>query len=117
MLFLFILNKNNFIFLSIYKRIGLKWRALNFQLILQGYFINDNIIIDKFIDFSNLKSDINFIGKKLMINDDLFKDFKDISANTQYSNKSNLYIDDNTRKIIQDYSGDLFQLYLTISKK
>ena len=28
-----------------------------------------------------------------MINDDLFKDFKDISANTQYSNKSNLYIE------------------------
>ena len=52
-----------------------------------------------------------------MINDDLFKDFKDISANTQYSNKSNLYIDDNTRKIIQDYSRDLFQLYLTVSKK
>lgn len=81
------------------------------------YIINDNIIIDKFIDFSNLKSDINFIGKKLMINDDLFKDFKDISANTQYSNKSNIYIDDNTRKIIQDCSADLFQLYLTISKK
>jgi len=81
------------------------------------YFINDNIIIDKFINFSQFKSDINFIGKKLMINDDLFKDFKNISANTQYSNKSNLNIDNNTRKIIQDYSADLFQLYLNISKK
>ena len=52
-----------------------------------------------------------------MINDELFDEFKNIPANTQYSNKNNLYIDDNTKKKIQDYSGELFKLYLTTLNK
>ena len=78
------------------------------------YYINNQIIIDKFIDFSNLEADINFIGKKLKINNSLYQDFKKISANTQYSNKLNIPISPSSENMIKNFSQELFELYKDI---
>jgi len=81
------------------------------------YYINNKIVIDKFVDFANFEEDINFIGNKLKINNNLYQDFKNISANTQYRKNVKVHLDPLTRKVIQNNSQDLQKLYFSISSK
>ena len=75
------------------------------------------VVSPNFVDFANFEEDINFIGNKLKINNNLYQDFKNISANTQYRKNVKVHLDPLTRKVIQNNSQDLQKLYFSISSK
>lgn len=79
------------------------------------YYINQELIIDKFIDFSNMESDINYIGKKFNFGNNFYTEFKNLNANTQYKKNIKIGLDNATKKILNRHCKDLKKLYFDIS--
>jgi len=76
----------------------------------------DKYIYDKIIKFENFENDITEIGKRLNLNDDLFKIFKNIKVNEfKSSNKKERVekniIDTKSQEIIFDCAKKIFEDY------
>ena len=111
-------------FLSFFRASGTKKNFYSFTQDQAHYFFNreinhfyqDKYIYDKIIKFENFENDITEIGKRLNLNDDLFKIFKNIKVNEfKSSNKKERaeknIIDTKSQEIIFDCAKKIFEDY------